>query len=70
MSTGLGREDIRALLDDLSAELAARGARAARRVGSMVKFHDWIVSGGNRLVLLGDALAGARRRDGHLHGRG
>jgi hypothetical protein len=28
MSTGLGREDIRALLDDLSAELAARGTRA------------------------------------------
>jgi hypothetical protein len=28
MSVGLGREDIRALLDDLSAELAARGARA------------------------------------------
>jgi hypothetical protein len=28
MSTGLGREDIRALLDDLSAEQAARGARA------------------------------------------
>ena len=28
MSTGLGREDIRALLDDLSVELAARGARA------------------------------------------
>jgi hypothetical protein len=28
MSTGLGRENIRALLDDLSAELAARGARA------------------------------------------
>jgi hypothetical protein len=28
MSTGLGREDIRALLDDLSAELAAREARA------------------------------------------
>jgi len=28
MSTGLGREDIRALLDGLSAELAARGARA------------------------------------------
>ena len=28
MSTGLGREDIRALLDDLSEELAARGARA------------------------------------------
>jgi hypothetical protein len=28
MSTGLGRDDIRALLDDLSAELAARGARA------------------------------------------
>lgn len=28
MSAGLGREDIRALLDELSAELAARGARA------------------------------------------
>jgi hypothetical protein len=34
MSVGLGREDIRALLDDLSAELAARGARAGLfRVG-------------------------------------
>ena len=29
MSTGLEREDIRALLDDLSAELAARGTRHA-----------------------------------------
>jgi hypothetical protein len=28
MRAGLGREDIRALLDDLSGELAARGARA------------------------------------------
>jgi hypothetical protein len=28
MSAGLGREDIRALLDGLSAELSARGARA------------------------------------------
>jgi hypothetical protein len=28
MSTGLGREDIRALLDDLSRELAAGGTRA------------------------------------------
>ncbi|GAA2371001.1 hypothetical protein Cme02nite_44810 [Catellatospora methionotrophica] len=28
MSVGLGRADIRALLDDLSAELASRGARA------------------------------------------
>ena len=28
MSPGLGRDDIRALLDDLSGELAARGARA------------------------------------------
>lgn len=28
MSTGLGRDEIRALLDDLSAELKARGARA------------------------------------------
>jgi len=28
MTRGLGREDIRALLDDLSQELSARGARA------------------------------------------
>jgi len=28
MSAGLGREDIRALLDDLSQELAARGSKA------------------------------------------
>ena len=28
MSTGLGRDDIRALLDDLFAELEARGAQA------------------------------------------
>lgn len=27
---------------------------------TMVTFHDWIVSGGNRLALLGDALAAAR----------
>jgi peptidoglycan/xylan/chitin deacetylase (PgdA/CDA1 family) len=27
---------------------------------SMITFHDWIVSGGNRLSLLGDALAAAR----------
>jgi peptidoglycan/xylan/chitin deacetylase (PgdA/CDA1 family) len=28
---------------------------------SMITFHDWIVSGGNRISLLGDALAAARR---------
>jgi peptidoglycan/xylan/chitin deacetylase (PgdA/CDA1 family) len=28
---------------------------------SMITFHDWIVSGGNRLSLLGDALAAARQ---------
>ena len=28
MSAGLGREDIRALLDDLSQELAVRGSKA------------------------------------------
>ncbi len=27
---------------------------------SMITFHDWIVSGGNRISLLGDALAAAR----------
>jgi len=26
---------------------------------AMATFHDWIVSGGNRLVLLDDVLAGA-----------
>lgn len=28
---------------------------------SMITFHDWIVSGGNRLSLLGDSLAAARK---------
>jgi peptidoglycan/xylan/chitin deacetylase (PgdA/CDA1 family) len=35
-------------------------AIAALGTLSMVTFHDWIVSGGNRLVLLNDALAAAR----------
>ena len=26
----------------------------------MITFHDWIISGGNRLSLLGDCLATAR----------
>lgn len=30
---------------------------------AMVTFHDWIVSGGNRLVLLADALAAAREAE-------
>jgi peptidoglycan/xylan/chitin deacetylase (PgdA/CDA1 family) len=30
---------------------------------TMITFHDWIVSSGNRLVLLGDALAAARDAD-------
>lgn len=30
---------------------------------SMITFHDWIVSGGNRLSLLGDVLASARQND-------
>jgi len=42
MSTGLGREDIRALLDDLSAELAARGARAEL----------FLVGGADEIILL------------------
>jgi peptidoglycan/xylan/chitin deacetylase (PgdA/CDA1 family) len=35
-------------------------AAAAPGQLSMITFHDWIVSGGNRLSLLGDALARAR----------
>lgn len=27
----------------------------------MITFHDWIVTGGNRLTLVGDALAAARK---------
>lgn len=36
-------------------------AAATRRDLTMITFHDWIVSGGNRLSLLGDALAAARQ---------
>jgi hypothetical protein len=38
-------------------------AAAAPGQLSMITFHDWIVSGGNRLSLLGDALATAREND-------
>lgn len=37
-----------------------RAAAATPGELTMITFHDWIVSGGNRLVLLGDALAAAR----------
>jgi peptidoglycan/xylan/chitin deacetylase (PgdA/CDA1 family) len=33
---------------------------------SMITFHDWIVSGGNRLALLGDALAAARESGAYI----
>jgi peptidoglycan/xylan/chitin deacetylase (PgdA/CDA1 family) len=33
---------------------------------SMITFHDWIVSGGNRLSLLGDCLAAAREGGGDI----
>jgi len=48
--------------DDVLAFSRAVLQAAARRQGglSMVTFHDWIVSGGNRLVLLRDTLAAAR----------
>src|SRR5271154_4679161 len=49
MSTGLGREDIRALLDDLSAELAARGARA-----------ELFLVGGAALAVAYDAMRATR----------
>ena len=42
------------------ARAAVRAAVVAPTALAMVTFHDWIVSGGNRLVLLDDALATAR----------
>jgi hypothetical protein len=42
------------------ARAVVRAAAAAPGRLSMITFHDWIVSGGNRLALLGDALAAAR----------
>jgi hypothetical protein len=52
MSAGLGREDIRALLDDLSAELAARGARA-----------ELFLVGGAALAVAYDAARATRDLD-------
>ncbi len=52
MSTGLGREDIRALLDDLSSELAARGARA-----------ELFLVGGAALAVAYDATRATRDLD-------
>src|SRR5271154_7607327 len=52
MSTGLGREDIRVLLDDLSAELAARGARA-----------ELFLVGGAALAVAYDATRSTRDLD-------
>ena len=42
------------------ARAVVRSAAVAPGALTMITFHDWIVSGGNRLVLLGDALATAR----------
>ncbi len=52
MSIGLGRDDIRALLDDLSAELAARGARA-----------ELFLVGGAALAVAYDATRATRDLD-------
>ena len=52
MSTGLGREDIRALLDDLARELAARGARA-----------ELFLVGGAALAVAYDATRATRDLD-------
>ena len=52
MSAGLGREDIRALLDDLSQELAARGARA-----------ELFLVGGAALAVAYDATRATRDLD-------
>jgi len=52
MSAGLGREDIRALLDDLSAELAERGARA-----------ELFLVGGAALAVAYDSMRATRDLD-------
>lgn len=52
MSAGLGREDIRSLFDELSAELAARGARA-----------DVFLVGGAALAVAYDAARATRDLD-------
>ena len=52
MTAGLGREDIRSLLDDLSAELAARGARA-----------ELFLVGGAALAVAYDATRATRDLD-------
>lgn len=52
MRAGLGREDIRALLDDLSGELAARGARA-----------ELFLVGGAALAVAYDATRATRDLD-------
>jgi Nucleotidyltransferase of unknown function (DUF6036) len=52
MNTGLGREEIRALLDDLSAELAARGAKA-----------ELFLVGGAALAVAYDATRATRDLD-------
>jgi hypothetical protein len=52
MSAGLGRDDIRALLDDLSAELAARGTRA-----------EFFLVGGAALAVAYDATRATRDLD-------
>jgi hypothetical protein len=56
MSTGLGREDIRALLDDLSSELAARGVRA-----------ELFLVGGAALAVAYDAMRATRDLDAVFH---
>ena len=52
MRAGLGRDDIRALLDDLSAELAALGARA-----------ELFLVGGAALAVAYDATRATRDLD-------
>jgi peptidoglycan/xylan/chitin deacetylase (PgdA/CDA1 family) len=42
------------------AQAVVRAAAVAPGALTMVTFHDWIITGGNRLVLLGDVLAAAR----------
>jgi hypothetical protein len=52
MSAGLGREDIRVLLDELSQELAARGARA-----------ELFLVGGAAIAVVYDATRATRNLD-------
>jgi peptidoglycan/xylan/chitin deacetylase (PgdA/CDA1 family) len=65
---GLPRHDEDTPRAELEYSRAVLRAAVAPRPGelSMITFHDWIVSGGNRLSLLEDALATAREHGAQI----